>query len=118
MSDVIGPVARQLDAYNARDIEAFMAEWADDAEIYAFPDTLLARGHDQIRARHVERFKEPDLHGELLSRSAVGDLVVDHERVRRNFPEGRGEVEVIALYQVVDGRIIKAWFKMGTARLF
>lgn len=37
-------IRRQLDAYNARDIEAFMSHWALDAEVYAWPDTLLASG--------------------------------------------------------------------------
>jgi putative hydrolase of HD superfamily len=106
-------VGRQLDAYNARDIEAFMACWAEDAEVYAHPATLLASGAAAIRARHVERFREPDLFGRLLGRMAVGGLVVDREVVTRNFPEGRGQVDVIALYEVVDGRIAKAWFRMG-----
>ena len=34
-------VQQQLDAYNARDIDAFMACWADDAQYYEHPDTLL-----------------------------------------------------------------------------
>jgi hypothetical protein len=31
------PVQKQLDAYNARDIEAFMEWWSDDCEYYEFP---------------------------------------------------------------------------------
>jgi hypothetical protein len=61
-------VQAQLDAYNARDIDAFMAHWAQDAQVYAFPATLLANGAAEIRARHIERFKEPDLTATLLSR--------------------------------------------------
>lgn len=111
------PVQEQLKAYNARDIDAFMRWWAEDCLYYAFPDQLLAQGADAIRARHVERFREPDLHGRLLHRSCVGNLVVDHEIVTRNFPEGRGEVEVICLYEVSEGRIARAWFKLGEPRL-
>jgi putative hydrolase of HD superfamily len=104
---------RQLEAYNARDIDAFMAEWAEDAQYFAFPATLLASGAAAIRARHVERFREAGLHGELLQRMVVGNLVVDQERVRRTFPEGPGAVDVIAIYEVEDGKIAKAWFRMG-----
>lgn len=114
---IIRPVAGQLEAYNARDIEAFMPWWAEDCRYYAFPDTLLAEGAEAIRARHVLRFAEPDLFGKLLSRVAVGNMVVDHEVVTRNFPEGVGEVEVICIYEVEDGRIAKAWFKQGQPRL-
>jgi hypothetical protein len=107
----------QLEAYNARDIDAFMLWWADHCEYYAFPSTSLASGVAAIRERHVERFKEPDLSGKLLTRIVVGNMVVDQETVQRNFPEGRGEVDVICIYEIEVGKIIKAWFKMGERRL-
>ncbi|MDO5896218.1 nuclear transport factor 2 family protein [Agrobacterium sp. Azo12] len=110
---VLLPVQKQLEAYNARDIESFMPWWAEDCQYYAFPSTLLANSAAEIRARHVERFKEPDLQGKLLSRISVGNVVIDHETVIRNFPEGKGEVDVICIYEVEDGKIAKAWFKLG-----
>lgn len=116
-SDAEAVVARQLDAYNARDIDAFMATWHDDAEYFAHPDQLLARGAEAIRDRHVARFKEPDLHGKLTVRMSVANLVVDREVVIRNFPEGRGSVDVIAIYEIADDKIARAWFKQGTPAL-
>ena len=107
-------VRRQLDAYNAKDIEAFMSCWAEDAQFLAFPSDLLAEGAQQIRDRHVVRFREPDLFGKLIHRMNVGNLVVDREVVTRNFPEGSGRVDVMAIYEVADGKIAKAWFKTGT----
>ena len=106
-------VQNQLDAYNARDIDAFMALWAEDAQYFQHPATLLAAGHDAIRARHAVRFQEPELFGRLVNRIAVGNTVVDHEIVTRNFPEGRGTVEVIATYEVGNDKITKAWFILG-----
>lgn len=111
------PVQMQLEAYNARDIESFMQWWREDCAYYAFPDTLLARGTTEIRARHVERFQEPNLHGRLLSRSVVGNVVVDHETVTRTFPEGPGDVDVICIYEIEAGKIARAWFKVGAPRL-
>ncbi|ESQ85948.1 hypothetical protein AEAC466_01840 [Asticcacaulis sp. AC466] len=110
------PVKAQLDAYNAKDIDAFMACWAPDAEIYAHPDTLLAKGHDDIRNRHLLRFQEPDLLARLVSRLVLGETVVDTEIVTRNFPEGRGEIDVVGIYEVGDGLIRKAWFIIGAPR--
>ncbi|MEA1676041.1 nuclear transport factor 2 family protein [Nitrospirillum sp. BR 11163] len=104
----------QLRAYNAKDIDAFMAYWAEDARIYQHPDTLLASGAGEIRARHVIRFQEPNLHGRLLHRLAVGATVVDHEVVTRTFPDGPGTVEVIGIYEVTAGRISRAWFTTGS----
>ncbi len=51
------------------------------------------------------------------SRIVVGNVVVDHETVQRNFPEGRGEVDVICIYEIAEGKIAKAWFKIGERRL-
>lgn len=106
-------IQRQLDAYNNRDIEAFMTNFTEDSEFYLHPSTLLAKGLDGIRARHVERFKESNLHGALLHRIVVGNSVVNQERVTRTFPEGTGEVDAIAIYEVAGNKIAKAWFVLG-----
>lgn len=110
-------VQRQLQAYNARDIEALLACYAADAEHHQLHGGLLARGHAQLRSRFLARFAEPDLHARLLSRTVMGNWVVDHERVRRNFPQGRGTVEMLCLYEVEDGSIRKASFALGTQTL-
>jgi hypothetical protein len=107
-------VQQQLDAYNARDIEAFMSYWAEDAQFFAFPSELLASGSAQIRERHLVRFQEPNLFGRLIKRMAVGNMVVDQEVVTRTFPEGPGHIDVIAIYEVEGAKIRKAWFKLGT----
>jgi ribosomal protein S18 acetylase RimI-like enzyme len=65
----------------------------------------------------VARFKEPNLHGRLIQRIAVANVVVDQETVTRTFPNGPGDVDVVAIYEVADGKIAKAWFKMGPLRL-
>lgn len=106
-------VRKQLDAYNAKDIETFMACWAEDAQVFAHPDTLLASGAAEIRARHVTRFQEPNLFGRLVHRMSVGNTVIDREVVTRAFPEGPGQVDVIGIYDVQDGKIARAWFVMG-----
>jgi putative hydrolase of HD superfamily len=106
-------VQRQLDAYNAKDIDAFMAVWSGDARYFAFPSTLLASGAAAIRARHVERFREPGLFGKLIKRMVAGNVVVDQESVTRTFPDGPGRIDVIAIYEVEHGKIAAAWFKMG-----
>ena len=106
-------VKKQLDAYNAKDLEAFMSVWAEDAQYFAHPSTLLANGAAAIRERHVVRFQEPNLHGELISRVVLGSTVVDHERVSRTFPEGPATVEVVAIYEVAGEKIAKAWFIVG-----
>lgn len=106
-------VQAQLDAYNAKDLEGLLRAYAPDAEQYSLHGERLARGHEEMRARFAARFAEPDLHARLLSRVVMGPIVVDHEVVTRNFPEGRGTVEMLCVYEVHEGRIRKASFAMG-----
>jgi putative hydrolase of HD superfamily len=113
MSPAEALVQRQLEAYNARDVEALLACYAPDAEQYQLHGGLLARGHEQLRPRFLARFAEPDLRAELLSRSVMAGWVVDHERITRNFPEGRGTVEMLCIYEVEAGLIRKASFAQG-----
>lgn len=115
--DPVSVVQRQLDAYNARDIDALMATYADDIEQFDFPSTVLAVGAAAVRARQSVRLQEPDLYARLLGRTAMGNLVIDHEIVTRNFPEGIGTVELIAIYEVQGDRIQRAWFKFGEKRM-
>ncbi|HEY1109672.1 MAG TPA: nuclear transport factor 2 family protein [Opitutaceae bacterium] len=110
-------VQRQLDAYNARDVDALLATYAPDAEHFEHPATLIARGADELRRRFTARFAEPNLHAALLHRAVLGNLVVDYERVTRTFPEGPGSVELVATYEVKDGRIARAWFIFGAKAL-
>ena len=109
-------VQRQLEAYNAKDIEALLATYAPDAEHHAIHGERLARGHAELRARFLARFAEPDLHARLVSRQVVDSFVVDHEVITRNFPEGRGTLEMICIYEVRDGLIRKATFVSGNAK--
>jgi hypothetical protein len=112
------PVQKQLEAYNARDIDAFMDWWAAECQCFLFPSQLIAQGTAEIRARYVARFEEPNLHAEILAPMIVGNLVIDHEHITRTFPDGPGEIEVIAMYEIDCGKIAKAWFKMGEPRLY
>jgi hypothetical protein len=116
-TEVEFPVQKQLEAYNARDIDAFMQWWADDCQYYEFPSRLLASGAAEIRERHIVRFKESNLFGRLVKRISVANVVVDQEIVTRTFPDGPGEIDVVAIYEIENGKIAKAWFKFGSPRL-
>ncbi|MCC2971678.1 nuclear transport factor 2 family protein [Massilia sp. IC2-476] len=111
-------VQAQLDAYNAKDLDALMRTYAPDAQQFALHGALLAQGHDEIRPRYQQRFLEPDLQARLLNRSVLGNFVTDLEIVTRNFPEGLGTVEMLCVYEVVDGRIVRASFATGETRLY
>ena len=94
-----------------------MATYAEDARQFEHPSKLLAGGSAQLRERFVARFKEPNLHALLVKRIVAGHVVIDHEEVTRTFPEGTGKIELVAIYEVQNGRIANAWFIFGARTL-
>lgn len=110
-------VQRQLDAYNARDVDALLATYTEDAQMFEHPSKLLASGSAALRERFLLRFQEPNLHANLLSRTVMGNIVVDHEDVSRTFPEGQGRIRLLMIYEVQVGRIAKAWIIPGEKTL-
>ena len=110
-------VQAQLEAYNARDIDAFIATYADDVKIFEFPDKLLSEGTADMRERYGKLFKDERLHATVVSRIAMGNTVIDHERVRVTLPQGPGTIEAVAIYEVRDGKITTVWFRYGDRKL-
>jgi hypothetical protein len=117
MNDPAALVQRQLDAYNARDVEALLATYAADARQFEHPDKLLATGHVEMRPRFIARFQESNLHARLLHRMVVGSTVIDHELITRTGPEGPGTLELVAIYEIRAGLIAEARFITGTKTL-
>ena len=110
-------IQRQLEAYNAKDIDALLATYSPDAQHFEIHGNLLASGHHELRKRFLLRFEEPDLYATLLQRVIAGNFVVDHEIVTRTFPEGKGSIEMLCIYEIADGLIQRASFKMSNKML-
>lgn len=100
-------VQKQLDAYNARDIEAFLATYTDDVELFMFPATLLSKGKEAMRQTYAPMFQNtPDLFCEIKNRTVLGNKVIDEEYVRFN-----GQfLSAIAIYEVENNKISKVTF--------
>ena len=111
--DPEGRAQRQLDAYNARDIDRFIAEYADDVLAFRFPETEPFLIGKAALAEHYRknRFVLPDLHAELVNRMVIGNRVIDHERVSGIEAEPKA---VVAIYEVAPAGIAKVWFLSGS----
>ncbi|MCL1668757.1 amidohydrolase family protein [Elizabethkingia ursingii] len=102
-------VQQQLNAYNARNIEAFLEPYSDDVEIYTFPNTLISKGKDGMRKSYTEMFtKLPNLHCELKGRIVQGNIVIDRESV--SGIRDNTNVEATAVYEIKNHKIIKVYF--------
>ncbi|OYX48656.1 MAG: hypothetical protein B7Y90_09485 [Alphaproteobacteria bacterium 32-64-14] len=95
----------QLVAYNARDLAAFMALFADDAWLEDLPaGQRHATGRPAITEIYRARFGDnPSLHCVVHSTMDLGDFAIDHETVT-GLSDG-GQIDCIAMYEVRGGLI-------------
>ncbi len=99
----------QLEAYNDRDLERFLAQYTDDVVVYRLPsaEPVLVGKADFAEHYRSQRFNRPGLHAELVNRMVFGDKVIDHERVTGLQPDPQ---EVAAIYEVTPQGIRTVWF--------
>ncbi|MGB3154475.1 MAG: nuclear transport factor 2 family protein, partial [Chitinophagaceae bacterium] len=101
-------VQQQLNAYNAHDLEAFLAPYAEDVEIYMFPDKPEMKGKTEMRKAYQFVTQTPGLYCRLVNRIVQGNMVIDHEEV---WGFGDKPVHAVAMYLVEKGKIRKVYFK-------
>lgn len=100
-------VQNQLDAYNARDIDAFLNTYSDDVQVYNFPNELNYTGKDEMRDNYTSFFDSTaDLNCEIKNRIVIGNKVIDKELVTAN----GSTFSAVAIYEVENGKIAKVTF--------
>jgi hypothetical protein len=101
-------VKHQLNAYNSRDIKAFLEAYDDDVEAYIHSTNKLAfKGKDAMRKIYSEIFENtPNLHCELINRIVHGNTIIDKERVLF----GEKIIEAVAIYHIENNKIKKVYF--------
>lgn len=104
-----GLVDAQMAAYNAKDLEAFLAPYASDVQLRLLSTgQTLARGIDFLRVTYGDRFEQAAaLQAETVERIVVGDLVAGRERVTDG---SGGSSESIDIYLLGDEGIRLVWF--------
>lgn len=108
-TDPVTVAQQQLDAYNLQDLNAFVNVFADSAEVfYNIDDTVPSMvGKGQIRARYGAMFEQyPQNKSTLIGRMVQGNFVFDHEWINT----GEREFKIVAIYEIEDGLIQRAWF--------
>lgn len=107
--DPEGFAQRQLDAYNARDLQRFVSEYTDDVVVYRLPDSAPALvGREALAAHYRDnRFNLPDLHARLVNRMVFGNKVIDQEIV---YGVPGAPMDGAAIYEVTERGISRVWF--------
>ncbi len=100
-------VNKQLEAYNKRDIDAFVETYTNNVKLYTFPNNLITEGHDAIRKQYASMFnKTSDLNAQIVNRMVLGNKIIDKEMVTAN-----GNIfYAIAIYEVKNEKISKVTF--------
>jgi hypothetical protein len=100
---------KQLDAYNAQALDAYVSYFAEDCVVSGLNGTPTETSREAIRARYAKAFAAfPQNRAELKNRIAVGNTVVDHELVIR--APGGEQFDIIAIYTFRDGLIARVDF--------
>jgi hypothetical protein len=95
-------VDRQLEAYNAHDLESFLACYSLNVTIRDGDGRTLIAGADAVRREYAVWFAaHPDVHADVVGRLVAGRWVVDQERVTTT----DGEVTALVGYHVADSAI-------------
>ncbi len=98
----------QLDAYNAHDIEAFLACYAEDVIVGELPAGNVSYvGRDAMRQRYTPMFAKATVHAELTDRKDMGQVIVDCEHVT-GVPGA--PIIAIAIYEMRENEIARVWF--------
>lgn len=107
ISDIEAIIQRNLDAYNAKDIDAFMSDYSEDVKLYAYPNQLQTEGKDTMRKSYQSWFERAvGLNATIKKRIVIGNKVIDEEEVTAN-----GQTfHAVAIYEVNEGKITKVTF--------
>lgn len=100
-------VQEQVDAYNAHDLDRFIACYAPTALILDGQGARIYEGHDEMRAGYGPMMEQnPSMRAEIASRIHVGEWVVDEEIVTGITAEGfPPELRAVTVYHVTGGLI-------------
>ncbi len=106
----VDAVQGQVDAYNARDIDAFLSFYAEDVLVERLPEgKVLHENRESMREGYQKLFDaSPELNCHILQRTISGSIVIDHEFV--SGARGGDAIRAVAVYEVVDGMIQRVMF--------
>jgi hypothetical protein len=105
-------VERQVNGFNARNMDAFLEPYSNDAQCYAFPDRPFDRpfikGKENMRKNYAQLFKTaPNLHCEIKQRIIQSNFIIDKEHITGiDGPP----VDGIVIYEIEGNKIKKAYF--------
>ena len=97
-------VERQVRAYNAHDLDGFIACYAQTVVVEDADGRIVMNGREEMRERYGSLFAAtPSLRADIVSRLRVGSYIVDEEHVTGR-PDG--DLHAIAIYRLDEDGLI------------
>lgn len=107
---IVALATRQLDAYNAADLDGFCSCYHADVRVFSGGE-LRAEGAETFRGLYEAKFAQGGFGGTVPRRVERGDVCVEEEHYWVDGPNGRIEGALLVEYTLKDDRI-------GTVRFF
>ncbi len=116
MPDMDSPeavVQANIDAYNAHDLDAYLATFTPAATFGSLGGRILLDSRDAMKGFYRQFFDaRPTVHCEVKQRTVMGPFVIDLQSI--SSPDvaetGQPPMEAMVISEVRDGRITKVWY--------
>lgn len=102
-------IQQAINAYNRRDIEAYVSSYHPQLEVLDWNGKIEYAGREPLKRRYLEIFDNvPDLYCHVTNKMVLGNTVITQERIT-GFANDR-EVVQIAIYKILNGMIKEVKF--------
>jgi hypothetical protein len=104
-------IIKAVRAYNAKDLDSYIACFSPDVEVYNASGVLMFKGADKLR-EHFEAFfhANPNAKRKIIDRVVTGNKIVEREQLVGL--KGPVEQSVTSVYELDNG-LIRSFFFIG-----
>ena len=100
-------VQKQVEAFNARNLNDFAACYSEDVMVSNFPNKIQYEGNETLKSNYEKFYsKTPEVQVEVVKRISIGNTVIDEELVTI----GKKTHQQVAIYKVNNGLISSMTF--------
>ncbi len=101
-------VQENLNNYNQRNINGFMASFSDSIALHVFGKIEpIAKGKEEVKKLYKELFDDsPKLHSTILHRAVIGNKVIDHESIKGR-KGSKKAIKLVMIYEVSGDKIVR-----------
>jgi hypothetical protein len=101
-------VQASIDAYNAHDVNAYIALFTPAATFGQLGGRILLDSRDAMQGYHQQLFAaRPTIRCTILERAVMGAFVIDHQQIAG---ADQPPMQAMVLSEVREGRIVKVWY--------